>query len=356
MTWNTWTNTQLEHVRADNRWREALAIDPSSIVSFASNDYLALSTHPKVCAAAIDAIQRFGAGATASRLVAGTRSIHDELELAIAVWQGTQRALAFSTGYQANLAAMTVFGASDVTIFSDELNHASIIDGCRLANARVVVYRHCDVEHLRSLMQAHDGRQLVVTDAVFSMDGDVAPLAALADLCTQRDALLVLDEAHAVMQLPTALPCETLRVGTLSKSLGAHGGWIAGSRAMIELLVNRARSFIFTTALAPADTAAALAALRIYTSEEGAALRAHLSALIDMLKPAHPSPIIPFVLGNEHAALAMAARLHEQGIHIPAIRPPSVPIGTSRLRIALSAQHSVPQVATLKRLLSSLSA
>jgi 8-amino-7-oxononanoate synthase len=357
VTWSAWTAEQLQGIRAAQRWRETVAFDAieKHLISFASNDYLGLSTHPHVRAAAIDAIQRFGTGATASRLVVGTRTLHLQLEAELAEWQQTERALVFPTGYAANLGVLSVFGTADVTIFSDELNHASIIDGCRLSKARTVVFRHGDCEHLQSLMKATKGRKIVVSDVVFSMDGDVAPVEALADLCAQHDALLVLDEAHAVLQSITPITyCSVLRVGTLSKTLGAQGGWVAGPRAAIELLVNRARSFIFTTALSPPDTAAALAALRILRSNEGSALRARLKHLIDMLHPHHLSPIIPILLGADRAAIEASAQLRSRGFYVPAIRPPSVPPGTARLRVALSTTSDDHQVLQLRAALSSL--
>ncbi|MBC7984973.1 MAG: 8-amino-7-oxononanoate synthase [Candidatus Obscuribacterales bacterium] len=364
MSWSAWANAELATVRAAQRWRETVAFDGAGprgtvhgrdVVSFASNDYLGLSAHPQVRAAAIEAINTFGAGAGASRLVAGTRTLHLNLEDTLARWQHAERALVFPTGYAANLAVLSVFGADNVTIFSDELNHASIIDGCRLSKARVDIYRHLDLDYLATRMRAARGRKIVVSDSVFSMDGDVAPLTQLAALCAQHGALLVIDEAHAVLEPVLQWDqCDVLRVGTLSKALGSQGGWVAGSRALIELLNNRARAFIFTTALSPADTAAALAALRIVMGDEGGVLRETLHQRIDILRPWHRSPILPLIIGADQAALDAAAHLLAQGILVPAIRPPSVPIGTSRLRIALSAAHSIEMVEQLKEALVQL--
>jgi 8-amino-7-oxononanoate synthase len=310
---------------------------------------LGLSAHPHVIAAAVEAVQRYGTGAGASRLVAGTRELHLKLERAIAHWQHSEQAMVFPSGFAANLAALSVFGSEHTTIFSDELNHASIIDGCRLAQARVQIYRHNDVGHLAGLMASHRGRKIVVTDTVFSMEGDVAPINAIAEICTHHDALLILDEAHAVLEDVSLFKnCAVLRVGTLSKTLGALGGWIAGSRSMIQLLTNRARSYVFTTGLSPADTAAALAALNVVNSEEGHRLRQQLRTLIDMLRPQHPSPIVPVILGSDSAALDGAATLLASGLFVPAIRPPTVPIGSARLRISLSALHTVEMVQHLK--------
>jgi 8-amino-7-oxononanoate synthase len=363
--WNAWANGQLETLRGVHRLREPVAFDGDGpdgtvrgrrVVSFASNDYLGLAAHTSVRAAAISAIERFGTGAMASRLIVGTRSLHCELESAIAVWKCAERALVFSSGYAANLGVLTALGDQDVTLFSDELNHASIIDGCRLAKARTLIYRHLDMEQLATLLQQASGRKIVVTESVFSMDGDSAPLQRLAELCVEHGALLVLDEAHAVLgpALQRLHDLQVLHVGTLSKTLGSLGGFVAGPGRLIELLINRARTFIFTTGLSPADTAAALAALQICESQEGQQLRGRLRSLIDMLQPGHPSAIVPVILGEDAAALAAAAQLRESGIHVPAIRPPTVPMGTARLRIALSASHTEAMVTSLRNALERL--
>lgn len=360
--WNAWAAGELDGLRALNRFREPVPFEGDGpdgvvrgkrVVSFASNDYLGLAAHPTVRAAAISAIERFGTGAMASRLIVGTRSLHRELERAIAEWKCTESALVFSSGYAANMGVLATLGAADVTLFSDELNHASIIDGCRLAKARTIVYRHLDLQHLQSLLRQATGRKIVVSESVFSMDGDCAPLQALAQLCVEHGALLVLDQAHAVLgpNLECINGLQVLHVGTLSKTLGALGGFVAGSSRLIELLINRARTFIFTTGLSPADTAAALAALRICESDEGERLRARLRFLIDMLQPNHSSAIVPIILGEDSAALSAAAQLRERGIHVPAIRPPTVPKGTSRLRVALSAAHTDSSVQLLRNAL-----
>ncbi len=365
--WNTWAETQLDALRAVHRFREPIVFDGDGpegtvrgrrVISFASNDYLGLAAHPAVRMAAISAIERFGTGAMASRLIVGTRTLHCQLESALAAWKDAERALVFSSGYAANLGVLTALGEADVTLFSDELNHASIIDGCRLAKARTVIYRHLDLDHLATALRQCSGRKIVVTESVFSMDGDSAPLQQLAALCIQHGALLVLDEAHAVLgpKLQPVAGLQALHVGTLSKTLGALGGFVAGSSSLIELLINRARTFIFTTGLSPADTAAALAALQISESDAGARLRARLKSLIDMLRPGHPSAIVPIILGEDSAALAAAAKLSEIGIHVPAIRPPTVPVGTARLRVALSAAHTEAMVAQLQDALGKLHA
>jgi 8-amino-7-oxononanoate synthase len=363
-TWDGRVAAELEAIRAAGRWRQPRdlatsgamtgtvpGVDgpdgaPRHVVSFASNDYLGLTHHPAVVAAAHDALDRWGTGTGASRLVVGSRPLHADLEAELAAWKGTADAVLFPTGYAANLGLLTTVGGTDVTILSDELNHASIVDGSRLARAAVTVFRHRDLDHLRDLVADVAGPKLVVTDSAFSMDGDVADLPALVELCARAGALLVLDEAHAVLgpDLPDGAELPVLRMGTLSKSLGSLGGFVAGPRPYIDLLRNRARSFIFTTASTPADTAAALAAVRIVRSPEGVALTSRLRAHVDRLRPGHPTPIVPVVLGDEADALAAADRLLDRGLLVPAIRPPTVPPGTSRLRIALSAAHTDDQV------------
>lgn len=367
-SWWTRVDADLDAVRSAGRWRVTRVLDATGpvtgriegreVVTFAANDYLGLTHHPAVVAAAREALGRWGTGAGASRLVVGTRPVHDELERELAAWKGCEAALLFSSGYAANIGLLTTLGGTDVTILSDELNHASIVDGARLARAAVRVWRHADLEHLAALLAEVDGPALVVTDSAFSMDGDVADVPALVDLCARHGALLVLDEAHAVLgpdvpDLDAGGP-PVLRMGTLSKALGSLGGFVAGPRPMIDLLRNRARSLIFTTAPTPADTAAGLAAVRVVRSPEGAALHARLRAHVDRLRPGHPTPIVPLVLGAEDRALAAAADLLDRGLLVPAIRPPTVPPGTSRLRIALSAAHTDTDIDRLLAALTEL--
>jgi 8-amino-7-oxononanoate synthase len=358
--WREWAHGKLGAIRRANRWRSTTAFDGlgvscrvhgREIISFASNDYLGLATHPRVRAAAIDAVERWGTGASAARLVTGTRPIHHELESALAAWQGTDRALLFPTGYAANLGVLNVFAPPDATIFSDELNHASLIDGSRASRAKAQTFRHNDLDHLQSLLAQTTGKKIVATEAVFSMDGDSPDLRLLSEICVEHQALLVLDEAHAA--LGAELPCdlgelECLRIGTLSKTFGALGGWVAGASEFVDLLVNRARTFIFTTAPTPADMAAALAALQIFTGDEGEALRNRLRHNIAQFKSGHGSAIIPVVLGDEGAALGASQALLDAGFYVPAIRPPTVPLGTARLRVALSALHTDSMIEELR--------
>ena len=313
-------------------------------MSFASNDYLGLSAHPVVVDAAREALERWGAGSTSARLIVGSRPIHAQLEEALARWKSSQRALLFPNGFAANLGVLTTLGGPDTLICSDELNHASIVDGCRASGASIAVYPHRDVSAVERLLAGSE-RALVVTDSVFSMDGDIAPVDDLAVVCRRHGALLVLDEAHAVLgPYPDLTGVEALRVGTLSKFLGSFGGFVAGPAPLIELLQNRARPFIFTTASSPADAAAALAALELVQSAEGAGLKERLRMLVERVAPGSPSPIISVMVGDERDALAASSALLDDGVLVPAIRPPSVPQGTSRLRVTLSAAHSDGQV------------
>ena len=359
--WSQWVADQCARIAGSGQWRRTRDLDAAgpagsltddggnrAVVSFASNDYLGLTQHPAVVGAAHFALDRWGAGSGAARLIVGSRPVHSELEHELAAWKGSDRALLFPTGFAANLGVLSTLATPGVRVCSDELNHASIIDGCRLGRGDVHPYPHRDVDAVDELLQGTE-RSIVVTDSVFSMDGDVAPVDDLVSLCKKHGALLVLDEAHAVLGPHVDVPdgADVLRVGTLSKTLGSLGGFVAGPTAFIELLVNRARPFIFTTASTPADTAAALAALGVLLSREGDVLRARLRRHVDRISPGHPSPIIPVVLGDERRALAASAALLDRGLLVPAIRPPTVAPGTSRLRIALSAAHTDEQVTLL---------
>ena len=372
MRWRTWVSEQTDAIRRADQWRAPRSFDAAGavgrltetgqqVVSFASNDYLGLSQHPKVTAAAIDAVERWGAGSGASRLVVGSRPVHHELELALAAWRATEAAILFPTGYAANLGVLSTLATTGVHIISDELNHASIIDGCRLARANGAithVVAHLDLDACERLLEAHrDSRCIVVTDVVFSMDGDTADVPALIDLCRRHNALLLLDEAHSVLEeLPVSDPDgpPVVQVGTLSKTLGALGGFVAAPRAIVDLLVNRARTYIFTTAPSPADSAAALAAIGVLQSTEGEALRSRLRDHVEHIRPGHRSPIIPIVLGEESTAVAASLALLERGLLVPAIRPPTVAPGTSRLRVALSAIHTDEQIEQLAAALDTL--
>jgi 8-amino-7-oxononanoate synthase len=381
--WAAWAEQACRRVEADGQWRRPRSFDalgptgllegaggdadggstPGSVVSFASNDYLGLSLHPAVIAAAHHALDRWGAGSGASRLVTGSRPVHRQLEGALASWKGCERSLLLPTGFAANLAVLSVFGTEGSHLFSDALNHASIIDGTRLARGQTTVYPHRDLDHLDAALDDASGRPLIVTDTVFSMDGDEADLDRLVAMAARHGALLVLDEAHAVLGPDLPPPAhgrvDVLRVGTLSKTLGSLGGFVAGPARFIELLENRARPYIFTTAGTPADAAAALAALEILRSPEGEVLcsrLAHHVSRVNKVVGGHtwPTPIIPVVIGEEAAALEASAALLRRGLWVPAIRPPTVPHGASRLRITLSASHRDDQIDRLTEALVDL--
>jgi len=372
--WETWAGEEADRIRAGGRWRTVRDLDGpgpaatlvppgaadeggggQAVVSFASNDYLGLSHHPLVLAAAHRALDRWGAGAGSARLVAGARPVHRRLEAELAAWTGSGQAVLFATGYAANVGVLQTLGGPGVTIVSDRLNHASIVDGCRLSRADVVVTPHADVTAVERAVAAAAGRVVVVTESVFSMDGDLAPLDELAAVCDHHQALLVVDDAHAVLESGgSTLAGPVLRVGTLSKAVGALGGFVAGPGWLCELVVNRARTFVFTTASTPADAAAGLAAVEIIRSPEGEALRSQLRSNVERLRPGHPSPIVPVVLGDERVTLAVSDALLERGLLVPAIRPPTVPAGSARLRISLSAAHTVEQVDRLSDALEDL--
>jgi 8-amino-7-oxononanoate synthase len=320
-------------------------VDGRELLSFASNDYLGLSQHPKVIADAQGALDEWGAGSGSARLIVGARAVHRDLESELADWKSKESALLFPSGYMANVGVLSAFGEVGTTIFSDELNHASIVDGCRLARSETVVYPHLDLEELEKRLSRVD-QAIVVSDTVFSMDGDVADVDGLTEICARHGALLVLDEAHAVLgpDPQASSKVDRIRIGTLSKFLGSAGGFVASDQVFTDTIVNTARSFIFTTAGTPADAAAALAALQIFRGQEGERLKADLRERIDLIAPGHPSPIIPVVVGEAHDALAAATAFEKEGFLVPAIRPPSVPKGTARLRITVTATHPIEEV------------
>lgn len=332
------------------------------LINLCSNDYLGLAGDARVAAALADGARQWGAGAGASRLVCGDFLPQHELERGLAELAGTEAAVLFNSGYAANCAIVPVFAGPQDLILSDALNHASLIDGCRLSRARVEVFPHGDLAAVERLL-AHTParRKLLVTDSVFSMDGDRAPLRKLAALCDAHGALLIVDEAHATGVIGprgAGLCAEegvrpALRMGTLSKALGVAGAYVAASRAVCDLLVNRARPLVFSTALPPALACAALRSLQIAVGPEGDARRARLWSHIrrfvaGLAALGHgaraDSPIVPLILGEPDTAVRVAARLRELGYLAKAIRPPTVPKGKSRIRFALSAAHSEAQV------------
>ena len=339
-------------------------LDGRDVVLLGSNNYLGLSTHPKVIAAAVEATRTFGTGASGSRLISGNNDLYTTLETNLAEVKGTEAALVFSSGYAANTGVIPVLAAEGDLILSDALNHASIIDGCRLSRATKKVYQHCDVEHLKTLLSesATFRRRLIVTDGVFSMDGDIAPLPDICDLAAAHNAMVLIDDAHGFGVFGKngsgtvahfGLGAENIiQMGTLSKAVGALGGYIAGSRALIDLLMNRARSFIFTTGLPPATLAAANTALDLIQSapELRQRLFSHANclktALIDLGYTLLPSEtqILPVVLGSPQRATSVAEALLTESVFAPAIRPPAVPPDTSRLRLTVMATHTEAEI------------
>ena len=325
---------------------------------FTSNNYLGLSTHSEVIEASIEATRAYGTSVSSSRLLCGSTPLHEELEARLAALKSREACLLFSSGYLANLGLMTAFLDSDDVIFSDRLNHSSIIDGSRLSAAKVVVYDHCDPNHVEVLLRETPAkRRLIVSESVFSMDGDLAPVPELLALAERFGALLVLDEAHAtgllgedgagVLSLFGITDGPIVIVGTLSKALGSIGGFVAADQTLISVLVNRARSFIFNTALPPGGVAAALASINLLETEPWRRKKALSLARVlrdGLLQREFPpsnsvTQIVPLMIGNAEAALALDSRFREAGVLARAIRPPTVPEGTSRIRFSVMATH-----------------
>lgn len=342
-----------------------VVIDGRSVIQLCSNDYLGLAAHPAVKRAAADAALAYGAGAGSARLIVGTSAPHEALERELARLKQTEAALVLSSGYHANVGVLPALAGAEDVIFSDELNHASLIDGCRLSRAAVRVYRHGDIDHLERLLREVDvsRRRLIVTETVFGMDGDLAPLAELVPVARRHDAWLVVDEAHAtgvfgrrggglVSELGLTEAVD-VQIGTLSKALGSLGGYVAGSRTLVDWVTNAARTFVYTTALPPAAAAAARAAIAVLETEperrdriwsHTAWLRERLAALGYVLGPTR-SPILPVLVGDAETAVRLGDALLARGVLAPAIRPPTVPEGTARLRVAPMATHTTDDLA-----------
>ena len=346
--------------RIDGEQGPTLIVDGKEVLNLCSNNYLGLANHPALRAAAKEAIDRYGCGSGASRLISGNMELHEKLEERIAWLKGTETALVLNSGYQANTGLLScLVGASD-TIFSDALNHASLIDGCRLTRARIVVYPHRDVERLEKELRAvaNKGRRLIVTETLFSMDGDEAPLAEIVELAERFDAHVMVDEAHATgvfgpngagIVAKLGLGDRILvQMGTLGKALGGFGAYVAGSRALRELIINRCRTFIFTTSLPPSVLATSFAAIEILEKEpqRRLALWHNCRALREGLKKIGfklgeaLGPIQPVMIGDASRCMALCARLLEKGVFCQGIRPPTVPAGTSRLRATVMATHN----------------
>jgi 8-amino-7-oxononanoate synthase len=367
---------------ADSPCSAHMTVDGREVIGFASNDYLGLAAHPLLVAALAEGARRYGAGSGGSHLLGGHSRAHAQLEDELARFAGgfsaAPRALYFSTGYMANLATLTALAGRGTLIFSDALNHASLIDGARLSRADVQIYPHADADALAAMLEASEASEasakLIVTDSVFSMDGDLAPLARLVALAERHGAWLVVDDAHGFGVLGPqgrgALAHAGLRspnlvsIGTLGKAAGVSGAFVIAHETVIEWLVQRARPYIFTTASVPAAAHAVSASLRIIAGDEGDARRAHLHTLIErtrtLLKATPWLPVDshtavqPLIIGANEATLDIAAALDRAGLWVPAIRPPTVPDGTSRLRISLSAAHSHADLDRLEAALSVL--
>lgn len=375
---------QIARLQEQHLFRSLLPIgsEQSSIIEqdgrryllFCSNNYLGLANHPAMKAAAASAAQHWGTGAGASRLISGNIDLNRSLELRLAQFKRTESALVFNSGYMANIGAISALIQKTDLILADRLNHASLVDGCRLSKGTFRIYRHKDMDQLRKLLSNRGKNQntLIVTDGIFSMDGDIAPLPEILSLAEEYDAFVYLDDAHGTgvlgprgrgtcdhFQLSNS---RIIQMGTLSKALGGFGGFVAGSDLLVTYLINKARPFIYTTALPPSVLASALAALELI--EENQSLRDQLWKNRDYLSQGlgrfgfdlcgSETPIIPLRVGGSEKALLFSQKLSVEGVFIPAIRPPTVPAGTSRLRISLMATHTREQIDFLLLLLEKI--
>jgi 8-amino-7-oxononanoate synthase len=348
-----------------------VVLDGRPVLLLCSNNYLGFADHPRVREAAADAAMRWGVGAGASRLVSGSMTVHRRLEEALAEFEGTETALLFGSGYLANLGVISSLAGRGDVVFSDALNHASIIDGCRLARAETFVYEHCDLDHLAWGVRRAEGRgALIVTDGVFSMDGDVAPLEEIVALARRHDARVVVDEAHGTGALgpggrgavaEAGLDGEVdVIVGTLGKALGSYGAYVACEAEMARFLINTARSLVFSTALPPPAAAGALAALELLVEQPRRVdkLQANADALRGQLAregfevTGSQTHIVPLIVGDAHLAMRVCEAALERGVFAQAIRPPTVPEGTSRLRLAVMASHTRSELRDAARTLA----
>ncbi|EKD42079.1 MAG: hypothetical protein ACD_73C00341G0001 [uncultured bacterium] len=347
-----------------------------SYINFSSNNYLGLANHKKLMTASMKATQKYGTGSGASRLITGSMKLHEELEFALAQFKGTEAALVFNSGYHANIGLIPALMGKNDFIFSDELNHASLIDGCRLSQSRTKIYRHCDLNHLEKLLKKNTpGKKLIITDSVFSMDGDLAPLPELLSLCEKFDASLLVDEAHAtgifgkkgcglVEHFGLNPRHERLiQMGTLGKALGSFGAYICGAELLRDFLINKSRAFIYTTSLPPGVLAASKAALEcvIKMPTLRQSLWKNVAFVKNSLQNIIPatgwqmgrceSPIIPIIIGPDKATMRLSENLFQKGLWVTGIRPPTVAEGMSRLRITLMGTHTRQH---LKKLIGAL--
>jgi len=330
--------------------RPYITLNGKRVLDFSSNDYLGLSQHPALIEATQKATAQYGTGTGGSRLIGGTLDLHTQLEEKIAQFKGAEKALVFNSGYQANIGVLAGLIKKTDHIFADRLNHASLVDGAILSRATVHRYRHLDMDHLEALLQHTPRKKWIVTDTVFSMDGDLAPLRKLYELADRYEAGLILDEAHATGVFPETAG-EAIKIGTFSKALGSFGAYVAAREEIIQTLIQSSRSFIYSTALPPAVIAANLAALELISKDNSA----HQTLWQNIRHWGAHSPIIPIVVGEDHAALTLSQNLFEVGFFVHAIRPPTVPEGTARLRLSISACHSSQHLDDLQQILSSRS-
>jgi 8-amino-7-oxononanoate synthase len=350
-------------------------IDGNNMLSFCSNDYLGLANHPDIKQAFISAATEFGVGSGATHLINGHSRLHEECEQRLAEFTGRERALLFSTGYMANIAvASTLLGRNDF-IFQDKLNHASLIDSAKLSDAKLRRYRHADLRHLEELISetGRDYRRLVMTDAVFSMDGDCADLESLSRIASEHGVWTMVDDAHGfgvlgargaglLEQLELSQQQVPILMATLGKAVGTAGAFVAGSEALIETLIQQARPYIYTTASPPAIAAATLKSIDLIEHEtwrrdklnESIAYFRQLAEALDLELMPSRTAIQPIVIGDNHRALQLADALFAQGIHVTAIRPPTVPVGSARLRVTLSAAHEREHIDRLMKALQTL--
>ncbi len=373
-----WLREALSETKSKNLFRQPVCIESSqgprisingkTFLNFSSNDYLNLSQHPDIVKAAMAGLKKYGFGSGASRLLSGTYDSHRQLERNIASFKKTESALVFNTGYAANTGIIDALAGKNWVVFSDELNHASIIDGARLSGADVKIYRHRDIKHLESLLNKNfksrkTGRGLIVTDTVFSMDGDIAPLKDLVSLGEKFNTLLMIDDAHATGVIGKTgrgglehfgiKSKEIIQMGTLSKAAGCFGGFVAGNSELIDLLINRARSFIYSTSLPPAVAAASIRAIKILDSGSDyrrKKLWKNRERMYQGLKEIgfdtldSETPIIPVMVGETKEALRIGSHLYNNKIFAPAIRPPTVSEGKCRIRFTVTAGHTYKDI------------
>ncbi|OGP84840.1 MAG: 8-amino-7-oxononanoate synthase [Deltaproteobacteria bacterium RBG_16_58_17] len=344
-----------------------IAIEGRELLNFSSNNYLGLANHPEVVEAFTEYARRYGVGSGASRLIGGNMEVHAELEEAVARFKGAEACLTFSSGYLANIGILGTLGGPEATIFSDELNHASVVDGCRMARARVEVYRHADPGHLEDLLKASPAkRKIIVTDGVFSMGGDIAPLPDLMEVKEKHGAILVVDDAHATGTLPPrgrgsadyfGLAGEIeIQMGTFSKALGTYGAYMCASHTIVDYFINKCRTFIFNTGLPPAVAGATIKSLDLLSRhpellaallENGEIFRREMEER--GRKISSNTAIVPITVGKDEDTMAVSRMLYDRGLFIHGIRPPTVPEGKGQLRLTLMATHTAGMVKTAAR-------